>query len=217
MKKFASLAMAKCPRLSIRFTWPPVAYGQLSPARRPPFRFGARLRFLATQLEACTENSMAAMARLADEDRHLLAHMGRSGAGFREVSQIITEPDRDRRNGVVDEQGRSYQPRRPRAGNARNTRTNKEAPGTIPRAMPRRKSAPGKIGSRGLAHMGGRLLASNPQIRSKLAIFFFGARSRRVFDYISSSVVRWMYFTEVLIVECLLPSSPHKVICAADA
>ena len=60
------------------------------------------------------------MARLPDGECHLLARVARS----QEVSQIIMAPDRDRQLRASDVQRRSYQLRRPQAGDAGNKRNN---------------------------------------------------------------------------------------------
>ena len=70
--------------------------------------FGAQLCLLSSHLEACIENNTEVMARLADEENEVLSHMARSRMDPKEVFSVISDPDRDRRLRVVDEQRRAY-------------------------------------------------------------------------------------------------------------
>ena len=70
--------------------------------------FGAQLCLLSNHLEACIENNTEVMARLADEENEVLSHMARSRVEPKEVTSAISDPDRDRRLRVVDEQRRAY-------------------------------------------------------------------------------------------------------------
>ena len=85
---------------------------------------GAQLHLPSTRIEACIENNVKGVARLADAECHPLALMDRSWVDTQEEGQIIMDPDCDRRLRVIDEQERSHHLRQPRAGNARNKRSN---------------------------------------------------------------------------------------------
>ena len=71
---------------------------------------------------------MEGMARLAEEECHLLAHMERSTVDPQEVRLVISEPDRSRRLRVVDEQRRSYHARMAQPGPNRKPRNNETPP-----------------------------------------------------------------------------------------
>ena len=102
---------------SIRFEWIIVTGGEFRGG-------GGQLSLLPNNLEVCIEDYMEDMARLAEEEMCLLAHMTRSCAETHGMRRVLTGPGRDRRCRVVGEQGRSYQSRQPLSGDGRNKRGN---------------------------------------------------------------------------------------------
>ena len=63
---------------------------------------GAPLRHLARRREACAENNVGVTARLADEEIDAFAQMARSRAALPDIFRSPSEPDRDRKPGVVE-------------------------------------------------------------------------------------------------------------------
>ena len=84
--------------------------------------FGAQGYLPTNHFKACIGNNAEVMVRLAEEEGGLPSHMARSRTEPSEVASIISDPGRDRRLRVADEQRRFCHLRTTQAGSSKEPR-----------------------------------------------------------------------------------------------